>query len=115
MACDVCMGINSKDCPVCGKERAMVKCPECGGEGYVEYYAVNLDTGDEIEVKPFAWRALPGSEDKARHLGQRYVRGFREKCRRCGGTGTVEEDEDQGGVDDDYAMDRYYERKYGRY
>lgn len=112
------MGINSSMCPVCGdyREPEMVECPDCGGTGYSEYYAVNIDTNEETEVTQLVWDMIPKMESEARASRQRFIKGEREICPTCGGEGEVEDgDYDDGPeYDEDAAMERYYEAKYGR-
>lgn len=49
MACEICKGINSHLCPVCGDQSDAVKCDNCGGEGWL-YYAYNIENGEIFRV-----------------------------------------------------------------
>ena len=103
--CDVCMGINSRNCPVCGREPEMTECPECGGTGG-QHWAVSVETGEEMEVTPTTWSVLPETPEVARARRFRWYRGYFEKCRVCGGEGVLEQDEDYGPDPDDLYEER---------
>lgn len=92
MACDVCMGINSHLCPVCGSEPEVVTCDRCNGEGMI-YYAYDLRTGDSYEVTPATYAALPDTEELAEHLNQHVCKDCCEKCDVCHGEGELEQEE----------------------
>lgn len=113
MACGVCMGINSDQCPVCGKNAEPVECSRCRGTGHI-CHAEDLATGKVTEVTPVAYSILPPTEDMARSMGLRYCQGEIEKCPECCGEGVVyPDDTGEDFFDEDAAMERYYERKYG--
>lgn len=114
MACDVCMGINSELCPICGRPGYEFEdsCPECDGTGCLERYAVNIETGEEVEVTETAWDLLPASMDAALARRQRYIRGYREVCTRCGGSGVIDRRDECDDFDEEEAMERYYKRMY---
>ena len=79
----------------------MVKCEACNGNGY-HWYAYNIETDEETECTEDAWYCLPEdewcdlpeteetTEAKYRH----YIRGAKETCEVCDGTGEVEYEED---------------------
>lgn len=114
MACEVCMGINSDRCPICGKEPEMKTCPDCDGTGYSTYWAIDIRTDEEVEVTPLVWSILPETKEEAESKRQNFIKSECEECQRCGGTGEVEdEDGPYDYFDEDAAMERYYERKYG--
>jgi hypothetical protein len=87
--CDVCLGINSHLCPVCGDQLDKVYCPECRGLGYRKCYAVSVKTGKDIEVTAETYMCLPADEYSARAAGRNYYRSDAEECEFCGGTGEV--------------------------
>ena len=89
MACEVCMGINSRNCPVCGEEPQWMQCPDCGGYGVTECTAYNIVTGEEVDVTPTAYVMLPDDEDIARHKRQNYCKGEYCRCSLCGGEGVI--------------------------
>lgn len=107
MACSVCMGINSDRCPVCGHEPSFVECPDCTGKGYVVWWAVDIRTGNEVEVNETTWNCLPATPEMAERLNQHYYQGDREECETCEGSGEVEYDPD---FDDYFDEDEYMER-----
>ncbi len=116
MACGVCMGINSDRCPVCGKDTQYVPCPDCDGKGYKKWYAVDIRTGEEVEITDTAWMCLPPTASQAYTKGDNYYRGYREQCDLCDGTGEVEFDPafDYEFYDDpDEYHERQLEEKYG--
>ena len=91
--CEICMGINSHLCPVCGEQLDKVYCPECRGTGYTKCFAISVRSGKEIEVMPETYMALPEDEDAARTIGKMYYQSYAEECRFCGGTGEVWQDQ----------------------
>ncbi len=101
MACEVCLGINSDRCPVCGREPRMKECPVCGGKGGA-YWAQSVESDDEMEVTPTAYDLLPETRKSAVMMRYRWFKGCFEPCMTCGGTGEVEADEDFGPDPDDY-------------
>lgn len=111
MACEVCMGINSSSCPVCGHEPEMIDCPDCKGTGHSEYWAVKVEDGEEIEVTETTWSCLPPTRAIALRMRQHYYQGPREVCQRCYGEGVIEDDRI---VDDYFDEDAYMERRYER-
>ena len=91
--CDVCLGINSHLCPVCGDQLDKVHCPECRGLGLKKCFAISIRTGKELEVTAETYMALPESEDIARIDGKKYYQSDAEECSFCGGTGEVWQDQ----------------------
>lgn len=65
-------------------------CPECNGTGY-KFYAYNFVTDDDKECTEDEWYSLPEDESQARAKHIHYVRGVREECDACDGTGEVED------------------------
>ena len=94
MSCSVCMGINSHSCPVCGEQWERVTCMKCRGYGMMNCYAIDLRTGNEVDVTPETFVALPDAEDEARARGKWYIKGDAEDCSKCGGAGQVLSTED---------------------
>ncbi|MBQ3023268.1 MAG: hypothetical protein IJD91_08120 [Clostridia bacterium] len=93
MYCDVCMGINSHKCPVCGEQPRQIECPTCGGSGAVAYWAMNLETEEETTVTFEAWSCIPETAEEARSRGQKWHRLEMEKCEECDGTGLIWEEQ----------------------
>lgn len=89
MACEVCMGINSRNCPVCGEKPQWMQCPGCGGYGVTECTAYNIVTGEKVDVTPTAYVMLPDDEDIARYKRQNYCKGEYSRCSLCGGEGVI--------------------------
>lgn len=87
--CEVCMGINSQSCPICGDQREMCQCPECKGSGSKRYWAMSLRTGEEVEVTMETYVSLPKDEMEARSKNQHYCQYDTEECDFCGGVGEV--------------------------
>lgn len=111
--CDICHGINSHLCPVCGDSPTYKTCDKCSGEGWL-YYAFNFVTNQSIRVKPEEYDELFDDEKAARSRGCQLCKGEIEKCPDCEGEGEVEDISDpEDYFDEDAAMERYYERKYG--
>lgn len=110
MVCDVCMGINSDRCPVCGKEPAMKTCPDCNGEGWF-YYAFNIENGESFLVSREEYENLPDDEERAAAMSLRLCKGEIERCDTCDGEGEVEDDSDDE-PDDCFEEDRYMEMLY---
>ena len=112
MACEICKGINSHLCPVCGDQSDAVKCDNCGGEGWL-YYAYNIENGEIFRVSCDEYEELPDDEDKAYESSRKLCKGNIERCSKCNGEGEyVTDPEDY--FDEDAYMERYYERKYGK-
>ncbi|MDD5950591.1 MAG: hypothetical protein PUC53_01790 [Bacteroidales bacterium] len=113
--CDVCKGINSHLCPICGKEPDMVECPECAGKGAIAWWAIDRRTGDELEVSEATYACLPPTERLAETKGEWYYQGEVEKCENCDGTGEVVDDRGpEDFFDEDAYMEARYERNYAR-
>lgn len=91
--CDVCLGINSHLCPVCGDQLDKVCCPECRGLGLKKCFAISIKTGKELEVTAETYMGLPENEDVARVMGRHYYRSDAEDCSFCGGVGEVWQDQ----------------------
>ena len=89
MSCSVCMGTNSSSCPVCGERWEKVTCMKCRGLGTINSYAINLRTGEDMDVTAETFLALPLTEEDARRLGQWYCQGDAEECDKCDGAGEV--------------------------
>lgn len=89
MACDVCMGINSMKCPVCGPQPQKMQCPECGGYGMTDCTAWNIQTGEMVDVTQTTFIMLPEDENIARHKRQNYCKGDYCTCMMCGGEGVI--------------------------
>ena len=70
-----------------------VKCEVCNGAGY-HYYAYNFDTNVTTECTFSTWMILPETKCEARLHRQHFIRGTREICELCDGTGEVEYEED---------------------
>ena len=94
MSCDVCMGINSSRCPVCGTDESNeMECPNCHGTGAVNCWGISVETGKPISVTPLAWLMLPWTKEDALAAGYRYFQGEADDCPLCHGTGSVQVDE----------------------
>ena len=94
MSCDVCMGINSSRCPVCGADEGNeMECPNCYGTGAVNCWAVSVETGEPKFVTPLTWAALPWTKREALAKGCRYYKDEADDCPLCNGSGTVRLDE----------------------
>lgn len=89
MACDVCKGINTKDCPVCGTPPRWMECPECGGYGMTDCTAWNIMTEEVVDVTPTAFMMLPDTEEEARRKRQNYCKNDCGECQLCGGKGRI--------------------------
>ena len=85
-------------------EHHYVKCDACDGKGY-HWYAYNFITDDEDECTEEEWLALPEHRYQAISNESELIRGLKETCDVCDGTGEVEYEED---FEPDY--DDYYER-----
>ena len=83
------MGINSRSCPVCGKQWERVTCMRCRGYGLTNCYAIDIRTGKEVDVTPETFIALPDTEAEARSRNKWYIKGEAEDCGKCDGTGEV--------------------------
>lgn len=88
MACDVCLGINSDRCPVCGKEPQYEECPDCKGEGTI-YIAYHINGVDETRVTALAYACLPATEEEARYLKKNWYQGEDFRCTKCWGEGKI--------------------------
>lgn len=112
MGCEICKGINSNLCPVCGHVPEMIECPVCAGQGVVSWWAVDRRTGNEREVLKVTYACLPATEALAEQQGKWYYQGYTEKCETCDGTGEVEyERHPEDFYDEDAYMEARYERK----
>lgn len=89
MWCDVCMGINTRRCPVCGTEPEKITCPNCGGFGLVNCTAVKVDSEDAIDVSAETYLNLPFDESEAMLWEQQLYRGNADICPVCRGQGKV--------------------------
>ena len=89
MSCSVCMGTNSSHCPVCGENWEKTTCMKCRGYGLMNCYALDIRTGEELDVTPETFVALPETEEQARHMGKWYIQGDAEECSKCNGSGEV--------------------------
>lgn len=87
--CEVCKGINSHNCPICGDQWEMCKCPKCEGSGCKRYWAMSLRSGEEVEVTMETYMTLPETEMEARSKNQHYYKYDTEECDFCGGAGDV--------------------------
>jgi hypothetical protein len=83
------MGTNSQSCPVCGEQWERVICMKCRGLGLMNCFAIDIRTGEDVDVTPETFIALPETEDKARKKGGWYIQGDAEECSKCGGAGEV--------------------------
>ena len=92
--CDVCRGTNSSRCPVCGEQDELVICPECGGTGYGLCWAIDLRTGNEVEVTAETYVILPDDIQEAQRKGNHYSKSYADDCELCMGRGEVWEDSD---------------------
>ena len=90
--CEICMGINSHLCPVCGDQLDKVYCPECGGTGSKRFWAMPLRTGKEIEVTMETYMTLPEDKIEALRRNEHYYQYDSEECDFCGGRGEVWQD-----------------------
>lgn len=113
MACDVCLGINSHRCPVCGHDPEMKECQDCGGKGYLSWWAVRVEDGEEIEVRESTWYCLPPTKELAVAMRQKYYQGEREMCGTCDGAGEIEVEDEGPYYDEDEYRERQYRRIYG--
>lgn len=91
MSCDVCKGINSSRCPVCGTGEREDECPHCNGTGVDECWAVCVDTGEKVKVTSLAWITLPWFREEAVAKGKRQFRGMATDCPYCDGSGLLKD------------------------
>lgn len=77
------------DCPCCGKDAIMTTCPDCNGIG-VYHYALDVYSGNSVQVTQAAYSLLPATEDEAIKRGNRYYKWGAEICQRCNGEGEIE-------------------------
>lgn len=84
MACDVCMGINSHNCPVCGKND-WITCPTCKGYGIVNCTAYDIHRDKVISVTAATYYALPDNEVQALADDKNFCKDDAEVCPECGG------------------------------
>lgn len=94
MSCSVCMGTNSRSCPVCGEQWEKAVCMKCRGYGLMNCYAVDIRTGKELDVTSETYTMIPDTEAEARSRGKWYIKGDAEECDKCGGAGEVWRSED---------------------
>lgn len=111
--CDICKGINSHLCPVCGDQSESDTCPECGGECWI-YEAYNIESGESFRVSAAEYDELLDDEDAALAAHRNLCKGDINRCPTCEGDGYVTKlDDPDDYFDEDAYMERYYERKYG--
>jgi hypothetical protein len=91
MSCNVCRGYDSHDCPVCGIDSTIEKCPECEGTGVNHRLAFNIKTRQFVEVNPLTWMLLPVTEEQAEAKDWNFCRA-EENCPYCKGLGEVNRD-----------------------
>lgn len=87
MACDVCLGINSQRCPVCGTTPVRIVCPECDGYGVmncIAWYSDGRGSELEVEVSPAQYVSLP-----------EHMKGEADECPVCNGRGEVWKEGDE--------------------
>lgn len=111
MACDICMGINSHLCPVCGDQNDSVQCDNCGGEGWL-YFAYNIETKESFRVSCAEYDELPDEEDDALAANRKLCKGDIERCSQCNGDGYYCPDPEDY-FDEDAYMESRYERMHG--
>lgn len=85
--CDVCQGINSHMCPVCGESEPDIICQECNGTGAESYWAIDRRNGNEVEVNATAYMLLPDTQNLAESARSWYYKRGIEPCGHCNGTG----------------------------
>ena len=93
MSCNVCRGYDSHDCPVCGIESSVERCPVCSGTGIDQRLAFNIKSREFVKVTEIAWLMLPKTEDEAEARGQNYCRA-EDNCPFCKGLGEVRKEGD---------------------
>lgn len=93
MACDICLGQNTKKCPVCGTRKEPIECPFCHGTGIYDCIAYFVDSEEIEEVHPEDYLLLPHSEDEARLWGVDKYQGDSCTCRECCGSSKVYEED----------------------
>lgn len=111
MACDICMGINSHLCPVCGDHHREIECPECGGECWV-YEAFDVISRRSIRVSAEEYEKLLDTELEALQQSRNLCKGDIERCSQCNGDGYYCPDPEDY-FDEDAYMESRYERMHG--
>jgi|LSQX01.2.fsa_nt_gb hypothetical protein len=108
--CELCHGINSHDCPICGDHHREIECPECGGECWV-YEAFDVISRRSIRVSAEEYEKLLDTELEALQQSRNLCKGDMHRCPRCDGYGYVIPDPDD--YFDELAAEEKYREKYG--
>lgn len=88
MACSVCAGHDTYNCPCCGEEIRMIDCPDCNGTGKGGWKVWDIIDRVVVDCEEIAYLASPEDEDEAAYMGKRYCR-YSDKCPTCHGEGQI--------------------------